>query len=573
VASVAADPSAITPPIPLPSRSDAAPPAGPSRAFADLLDAAGPSSVPGQATFSGPSARTDDGSNPTQPSAAAGTASSSALTIAAAPMGGKEPSSSKDSKDEKDNVSESSADVGTTVDLTVVAGLAIPALPLDPALPATDQSATTFGEVRTAFLTAALLPDDITAGPSSDLRAANSQSGQISAGPAAPFPDIAPMPAATAAPQGSVASIVPDTSPMRTWAIAANPSTSIGVPAAAKADLGAPPQPNGIALPTLPAPSAAQVGGPAAPAFSLMPPAELQTAATLPSIAGAADQNARSAAPSPAAIAAPANSGAPSTLAATAALNLTPTMLFSSTTQVSDQPAGNTGAHLETEDIPIPLPAQVAARFAAPPRAAGDGTSDTTSDNLPDSAGGLGGPPTATANGQPVTPSFNLAAPAPPQAAPLTSTPSQHAPVTSEAVPLAAVPIAIATRVEAGESRFEIRLDPPDLGRIEVRLNVDNNGRATSHLVADRADTLDLLRRDAPALERALQSAGLTTDDGALQFSLRDQSFAGRDQAPPAPPPPAAPASVPDSDLAPIDTATRRYGAPAGLGGGIDIRV
>jgi flagellar hook-length control protein FliK len=157
----------------------------------------------------------------------------------------------------------------------------------------------------------------------------------------------------------------------------------------------------------------------------------------------------------------------------------------------------------------------------------------------------------------------------PAQAALTTSATPQHAAVATDAVPLAGIPIAIAARIEAGEKRFEIRLDPPDLGRIEVRLNVDSSGRATSHLVVDRPDTLDLLRRDAPALERALQSAGLTTDDGALQFSLRDQSFAGRDQGAPVP----APMAPTESDIAPIDAAVRRYGPPAGLGSGIDIRV
>jgi chemotaxis protein MotD len=106
-----------------------------------------------------------------------------------------------------------------------------------------------------------------------------------------------------------------------------------------------------------------------------------------------------------------------------------------------------------------------------------------------------------------------------------------------------------------------------------VQLSVDSSGRATSHVVADRADTLDLLRRDAPALERALQSAGLTTDDGALQFSLRDQSFAGRDQGAPAPLSPPVQPVVPDTEVAPVDAALRRYGQLMGLGGGVDIRV
>jgi flagellar hook-length control protein FliK len=58
-------------------------------------------------------------------------------------------------------------------------------------------------------------------------------------------------------------------------------------------------------------------------------------------------------------------------------------------------------------------------------------------------------------------------------------------------------------RRSRGKNRFEIRLDPPELGRIEVRIDVDHDGNA--RLTVDRADTYDLLRRDAAGLERALQ--------------------------------------------------------------------
>ena len=91
------------------------------------------------------------------------------------------------------------------------------------------------------------------------------------------------------------------------------------------------------------------------------------------------------------------------------------------------------------------------------------------------------------------------------------------------AVPLSGVAIDIAGKALAGKNRFEIRLDPPELGRIEVRLDVDKDGRITSHVIADRKDTLDLLQRDASGLQRALQDAGLKTADNGLQFSLRDQ--------------------------------------------------
>ena len=102
------------------------------------------------------------------------------------------------------------------------------------------------------------------------------------------------------------------------------------------------------------------------------------------------------------------------------------------------------------------------------------------------------------------------------------------------AVPLAGLAVEIAARAQAGRNRFEIRLDPPELGRIDVRLDVDRSGHVTSRLMVDRAETLDALRRDAGDLERALQQAGFKTADNGMQFTLRDQSFAGRDQSFPA---------------------------------------
>jgi len=102
----------------------------------------------------------------------------------------------------------------------------------------------------------------------------------------------------------------------------------------------------------------------------------------------------------------------------------------------------------------------------------------------------------------------------------------------------------------------------------DVRLHVDNGGNVTSRLTVERPETLDLLRRDAPQLERALQHAGLNTE-GGLQFSLRDQNFANREQTPHH----AATLIVPDDEPAAAEAARRGYGRLMGLGGGIDIRV
>jgi flagellar hook-length control protein FliK len=137
------------------------------------------------------------------------------------------------------------------------------------------------------------------------------------------------------------------------------------------------------------------------------------------------------------------------------------------------------------------------------------------------------------------------------------------------AVPIAGLVVEIAAQAQAGKSRFAIRLDPPELGRIDVRLDVDREGNVATRLVVERPETLDLLRRDAPQLERALQQAGLKTGDHALEFSLRDQAF-GRDAETPRNP---AQLIVPEEDGAPLEALKSNYGRLVGLGGGIDIRV
>jgi len=139
----------------------------------------------------------------------------------------------------------------------------------------------------------------------------------------------------------------------------------------------------------------------------------------------------------------------------------------------------------------------------------------------------------------------------------------------SAAVPLSGVAIEIAGKALAGKNRFEIRLDPPELGRIEVRLDVDRDGNVTSRLTVDRPETLDLLRRDAAGLERTLQDAGLKTANNGLQFSLRDQSM-NEQQAGTSPG--AAVLVARDESLPSIDIIPQRYRL-AGQGGGLDIRV
>ncbi|MEE8246864.1 MAG: flagellar hook-length control protein FliK, partial [Alphaproteobacteria bacterium] len=97
--------------------------------------------------------------------------------------------------------------------------------------------------------------------------------------------------------------------------------------------------------------------------------------------------------------------------------------------------------------------------------------------------------------------------------------------------PAEQVAVRISRAVASGLDRIVIRLQPADLGRVEVKLEVAPAGRTVVTVWADKPETLDLLQRDARSLERALEQAGLRTDSESLSFNLRGQSGGSRQAA------------------------------------------
>lgn len=88
----------------------------------------------------------------------------------------------------------------------------------------------------------------------------------------------------------------------------------------------------------------------------------------------------------------------------------------------------------------------------------------------------------------------------------------------------------LARQVQDGNTRFQIRLDPPELGKIDVRLDIDKSGQVHARLTVEKSETLDLMQRDQRALERALQQAGLDSGKTNLEFSLKQNPFAGQER-------------------------------------------
>ena len=71
-----------------------------------------------------------------------------------------------------------------------------------------------------------------------------------------------------------------------------------------------------------------------------------------------------------------------------------------------------------------------------------------------------------------------------------------------------------------------LQLDPPELGRVEVRLEFGEDRSVRAHLVVEKPETLLMLQRDTAALERALQNAGLETASDSLNYEMAKDDYA-----------------------------------------------
>ena len=143
----------------------------------------------------------------------------------------------------------------------------------------------------------------------------------------------------------------------------------------------------------------------------------------------------------------------------------------------------------------------------------------------------------------------------------------------SRAVPLDQLAVEIATRANKGERRFDIRPDPPELGRIDVRLEIDSKGNTTAKLIVERAETLDMLQRDARGLEKALQNSGLKTDAGGLQFSLQQDTQAQHGNQSHAPEMRGRPDLVQAEGEIMAEVSINNASLAAQMRGGVDIRI
>jgi flagellar hook-length control protein FliK len=99
---------------------------------------------------------------------------------------------------------------------------------------------------------------------------------------------------------------------------------------------------------------------------------------------------------------------------------------------------------------------------------------------------------------------------------------TQHNPAPDQTA-FDALGVAIAARSKDGEKQFDINMHPADLGKIDVRISVDSDGKAQAHLTAEHPQTLQLLKQDQTTLAQNLRDAGLNLANNGLNFSLKGE--------------------------------------------------
>ena len=78
----------------------------------------------------------------------------------------------------------------------------------------------------------------------------------------------------------------------------------------------------------------------------------------------------------------------------------------------------------------------------------------------------------------------------------------------------------VVQRFDGKTQQFQLRLDPAELGRIDVRIEITRNSKARIVMAASNPEALNELSRGARQLEQALTESGLELADDGLSFEL-----------------------------------------------------
>ncbi len=86
------------------------------------------------------------------------------------------------------------------------------------------------------------------------------------------------------------------------------------------------------------------------------------------------------------------------------------------------------------------------------------------------------------------------------------------------------VSITIQKAIKSGnDTNIKLRLDPPDLGRVEVKMSIDKDNKTKIVLTVEKPETYLMLQRDSQTLQQALNNSGI--DNSAdLSFEMASEN-------------------------------------------------
>ena len=147
-----------------------------------------------------------------------------------------------------------------------------------------------------------------------------------------------------------------------------------------------------------------------------------------------------------------------------------------------------------------------------------------------------------------------------------TTTTATHA--ASPAAQITPPLVQFAHTADSGQ-RLTIRLEPPELGQVEVRIDRPHESPARVEITVEKTETLTLLLRDQPQLQRALDQAGIPSEGRSVTFHVASpEQRSGEPSTAPAPGVAAGGAGGDASQGAPRDHGKARRQQGAATDGG-----
>ncbi len=80
------------------------------------------------------------------------------------------------------------------------------------------------------------------------------------------------------------------------------------------------------------------------------------------------------------------------------------------------------------------------------------------------------------------------------------------------------IAVHIRNGLKAGADTIYVRLNPEELGRVEVRMQIDGDKNVQAVVTVEKAEALEQLQRDSRILQRALEDAGFKSNQDSFTF-------------------------------------------------------